>query len=144
MREVTLDHWPKVIPNDYGIRPAGPQDACFYCRQQIGEFHGSTCVCVEKRVKYTVFHGDDHVGYFTRLEPYIWNNAWCEQHKNESSYCADNAVDDIEWLDTPAAKTAIAAVQGNESCACGILWFYVHEVVDPGPIVIYREETDAA
>jgi hypothetical protein len=39
-----MDNWPLVAPNDDGIRPAGPRDACFYCRQKVGQPHKPDCV----------------------------------------------------------------------------------------------------
>ena len=30
------NNWPLVDKNDDGIRPAGRQDACFYCGQRVG------------------------------------------------------------------------------------------------------------
>lgn len=35
---------PLVAADDDGIRPAGPPDACLYCRQKVGQRHQLTCV----------------------------------------------------------------------------------------------------
>src|SRR3954465_9706799 len=83
--------WPLVAPDDPGLRPtAGKPDECFYCNRKIGSPHGPSCVVVKKRVK---------VRYTFELEidvPHDWSGDSVERHHNDSSWCADNAVNDIE------------------------------------------------
>lgn len=82
-------NWPLVDPDDHGIRPAGKPDACFYCSSVVGTEHARDCVIVTKRVK---------VRYTLEIEvdvPYAWNKEFFEFHRNESSWCADNVVDEI-------------------------------------------------
>lgn len=79
-----------VAPNDSGIRPAGPPDACFYCQSKVGEPHQSDCVIIVKTVR---------MKYIFEVEvvvPHAWDAAMCEFHRGESSWCADNAIDELE------------------------------------------------
>lgn len=87
---LTAEGWPIVALNDDGIRPAGRQDECFYCRQKVGHPHSQTCVIVQKRVRvrYT-FEVDINV-------PYAWGKEQIEFHRNDSSWCADNAIQELE------------------------------------------------
>lgn len=90
----TTDGWPLVVENDDGIRPAGNPDECLYCRQKIGQPHGSECVCVTKRVKlrYTIEIETDL--------PHSWDKDMIEFHRNESSWCTDNLIDELqEYVD---------------------------------------------
>ena len=82
--------WPLVDPHDDGIRPAGEPDACFYCQQKVGTEHKRNCVIVEKlvRLRYSI---DVDVEI-----PYSWDKNMVEFHRNESSWCANNAVDQIQ------------------------------------------------
>lgn len=82
--------FPKVVENDDGIRPAGKSDECFYCQRKIGQSHESDCVIVTKRIK---------VSYVFDIEvdvPHFWTQDDIEFHRNESSWCANNAISDIQ------------------------------------------------
>jgi hypothetical protein len=81
--------WPIVQVDDDGIRPAGQPDQCFYCRSRVGEPHGLQCVIVQKtvRVRYT-FEIDVQV-------PHHWTKEQFEFHRNDSTWCADNGLDDL-------------------------------------------------
>lgn len=131
------DTWPVVLPNDNGIRPAGPPDVCFYCRARVGEPHGATCVCVEKLVQYGVYVHGKKVGTFQRYDPHHWTFEECEFHKNQSSWCSDNALDAIVWTDEAAVVEVDATPEGE--CTCSLLKFQFEEVVDAGPFVEIRE-----
>jgi hypothetical protein len=85
-----MKDWPLVVVNDDGIRPAGPPDACFYCGRTIGQPHGQDCAVVTKRIRVRyVFELDIEV-------PHHWTEADVMFHRNESTWCADNAIDAIE------------------------------------------------
>ena len=89
-KTATEARWPQVDQNDGGIRPAGAPDACFYCGQRVGQPHGPECVCVTKRVK---------LRYTFEIEvdvPHAWGQHQIEFHRNEGSWCANNAISDIE------------------------------------------------
>lgn len=94
MTEPTIAIWPLVDPKDDGIRPAGPPDACFYCRREVGQEHARDCVIVEKLVELRVFREDKEIGTWTLYDPYHWDGWNSEFHKNESSWCAGNFLDE--------------------------------------------------
>lgn len=82
--------WPLVDAKDDGIRPAGPPDECFYCRRKVGEPHGAECVIVTKRVRVRyIFEIDIDV-------PHFWDEHTLLFHRNDSTWCADNAIAQIE------------------------------------------------
>lgn len=84
------EFWPTVVPNDSGIRPAGPADECLYCRSKIGDLHARDCVVVHKKVKVRYEYEID-------IEvPYFWTKEDIEFHRNDSSWCASNSVNDIK------------------------------------------------
>jgi hypothetical protein len=83
------DGWPLVDQNDDGIRPAGKPDQCFYCSKLVGQPHQHDCVIVTKRVK---------VRYTYELEievPHSWTKENVEFQLNDSSWCADNGIEDL-------------------------------------------------
>ncbi|HYE20102.1 MAG TPA: hypothetical protein VEA69_16760 [Tepidisphaeraceae bacterium] len=113
--------WPLVLPNDDGIRPAGPPDECFYCRQKVGTPHGPTCVCVTRRVK---------VRYTFEIEidvPHHWDDDHVHFHRNESSWCATNGLDDV--------TNFVDRQQGANGCVCPWFKCEVVEEVDGTPRV---------
>ena len=101
------------------------------------------CVIVEKliemRVLVTLSDGTKHQGLWQFREPYSWDAAMSEFHKNESSWCAGNFLGEREsgsviW-EGPAPWDALVAL-GEDSCLCDILCFEFVRVVDATP---YRE-----
>lgn len=136
--------WPMVLPNDDGIRPISGPDQCCYCHQKIGEAHGADCVCVEKLVRYDVLFNGIKIGAFSRYDPHSWDKHQCDFHKNESSWCTDNAVDAIVWMDTPMADDArdLLETLTDEQCSCSFLHFQFSEIVDNGPFVEMREDAN--
>lgn len=81
-----------VAPDDDGIRPAGKPDKCFYCGRKVGKYHRLDCVTIMRpvRVKYTF----DAV----HLVPQSWGKRAIEVHLNETSWCADNAMIELEEI----------------------------------------------
>lgn len=71
-------------------RPAGNQDKCFYCKRKVGEKHGDTCVLVRKKVtvRATIT--------YQVVVPASWEKDDVEFHRNESSWCADNMISDLD------------------------------------------------
>lgn len=139
---VKTDGWPVVLPNDNGIRPAGPPDECFYCQNKVGQAHGPRCVVVEKKVKYEVrlAQGNTKVGTFERPDPHFWSPEDCESHKNLSSWCKSNALDHIDWcIDNPQLLFEAFKADSDSDCACGWLTFVFDSVVDEGPLVELRD-----
>lgn len=82
-------HGPKLSrPED--AAPAGKPDECFYCQRPFGEAHGDECVIPQRTVvlRYTVT--------VVQSVPSNWTPHDIEFHRNESSWCADNLVGDLE------------------------------------------------
>lgn len=147
IRKGDMSETMKIEKNDPGIRPSGNPDECLYCHFKVGEMHGSECVIVLKMVEYDVLVGNwdgaeatgVKVGTFTRADPYSWSDYDCEFHKNDSSWCADNAVDEIKWLDDELSQQARQKVEScgpggmaGSQCACDLLVFkYVREFDGP-------------
>lgn len=130
-----MENWPIVLERDYGIRPAGPQDECFYCQQKVGQKHKKECVTIEKMVKYNVLVEGSIVGTFTRLDPHHWTEEDCNFHKNLGTWCASNALKEIVWNDEEQGRQIILKVEKEyDECACDLLDFEFVEVTDPGPI----------
>lgn len=104
-----------VLTDDYGIRPAGPSDACFYCQRRVGANHAPDCVCIVRSSTYGVYHEGRRIGAYTRDDPAFWTTKDCEFHKNDSSWCADNMIGD-GYEGEPLPETL-------EGCLCGCLVF---------------------
>lgn len=137
-KTVKMAEWPKVLPNDDGIRPAGPQDECLYCGSKVGELHSGECVCVSSLIELSVHANGKRVGTWRRYVPYWWTFENIEFHLNESSWCADNALGEIVWTDEEA-KTEAEAMSTEDSCCCPLLSFEFESTVDAGPFVEIRE-----
>lgn len=131
------DEWPKVLPNDDGIRPAGGPDRCFYCDSKVGQPHKNSCVCVYQKLRYRVMSDEVQVGIWDHTDPFSWEHDFCETHKNDLTWCADNALDGIVWLDTSFAKKVKEFVFGEDedNCSCNVLRFEVEMLLDAGPFI---------
>jgi hypothetical protein len=81
--------FPLVDPNDDGIRPAGKPDECLYCKRKVGQPHKHDCVIVTKlvRVRYIVELDIEVPHYYTQHD--------VEFARNDSSWCANNAIDEL-------------------------------------------------
>ena len=112
--------WPKVT--EACERPANKGGACFYCKQLIGEEHARDCVRVTRRVR---------VSYRVELEidvPHHWTDHDIDRHRNESSWCASNAIRDLEEFQ--------ARIDGGETgwgCLCEAFHCDVLRSVDDTP-----------
>jgi hypothetical protein len=112
---MTKHKWPLVVPNDDGIRTAGKPDQCLYCKSVIGQEHARDCVVVKKRVriKVTITYEVD--------EPYSWTAEQIESHRNNGSWCGNNALQEIENYTE------------QFGCLCEHAHFEVIEVTDDTP-----------
>lgn len=83
------ENWPV---GDYGIRPAGKPDECFYCNVKRGEQHKAGCVirCQTVVVRMTVEYVVDI--------PESWGAENLEFQRNEGSWCSDNGVRELQSL----------------------------------------------
>lgn len=79
-----------LVTADNGPRPAGPPDACFYCRQSIGTEHKPDCVLRQKWVRLAITFDVLHA------EPEDWDQQMIEFARNEGTWCSDNAVEMVE------------------------------------------------
>jgi hypothetical protein len=113
---MAIVNWPKVLPRDDGIRPAGPQDACFYCDRKIGEEHTRDCSTILKivRLRY-IYEVDVEV-------PYQWTRENIEFHRNMGTWCSDNSLDELE------------AEKVKAGCLCSRHTAEFMDVVDDTPI----------
>ena len=82
------------------MRPASTKEECFYCQQPIGSPHKEDCVLIKKRVKVRMI-----VEYEVEV-PNHWDQHMIEFHRNDGSWCADNALDEL------------AEVAEKEGCLC--------------------------
>ena len=71
-------------------RPANMNGRCFYCGQMIGADHREDCVLIHKKVKVRMI-----VEYEIKV-PAHWDKELIEYHRNEGSWCASNAIDELE------------------------------------------------
>jgi hypothetical protein len=146
MKIVACDSWPLVLPNDDGIRPAGPPDACFYCRRLIGNPHGPECETVLVLVRYQVKMTRDYkviTAVYEDTEPYFWGDYDGNFYRNESSWCTGNAL--IKWSDGTESGTDEYYFRAGSSCHNECLCdtdieFYGREVLDPRPHIQLRNE----
>lgn len=87
---------PEIVPprvvteDDNGIRPAGPPDACFYCRRKIGERHEEDCATVTAKGTYIVKLNGEEIGSWICEEPRSWDKDQRYFHKNLGTLCRNN------------------------------------------------------
>ena len=113
----------RFIVTEKAMGPAGPERRCFYCNQEIGAEHLSTCVLIRKKVLVRV------TIEYPIWAPSDWTTEQVEFHRNESSWCASNLIDELDALYGHNAE-------GRESCLCGKAE-YAHLADISGP---YLEE----
>ena len=141
---VACESWPVVLPDDYGIRPAGKPNQCFYCWQWVGEPHNKDCVCITKIMEYDIAanlpDGRTFLGKWRNDEPHFWGNDEMNWQRNGSAWCASNAKD-IVW-DDPLAELAIETYletigdMDGMACTCHVLSFKVSRLIDGRPHVV--------
>lgn len=140
------ESWPVVLPNDHGIRPAGRPDQCYYCMAFIGQKHGRECVTVQSLNRYDVLKDGVKVGVYDHYDPYFWDENQCNFHKNGSSWCTSNAIDDIKWTSPDVEKEIEGICNANTDegddgfvCLCGIIEFKFFKQIDEGPFVVIED-----
>lgn len=91
---------------EYGIRPAGSPDHCFYCGVERGGIHLEKCVIRERTivVQFTV--------ELVVVEPESFGPDLINFKYNEGSWCADNLADMM-------AK-AVERI-GDNGCLCPVV-----------------------
>ena len=121
--------WPVVTADDPGIRPAGLPAQCFYCKAAVGEPHGGRCVIVQKTVK---------VRYIFELDlrvPHSWTKETIEFHRNDNTWCADNAIEELQAL---IKKVDFGDGVSAGECLCDRFTCEFVGVVDETPTVTPR------
>lgn len=86
--------YPVVKKDDYGIRPAGKPDECFYCHSKVGEKHKKDCVVVCKKVKLKAT-----IEFITDV-PNDWDDEMINFKFNGSTWCVNNLIDDLHKWET--------------------------------------------
>lgn len=112
---IMKEKWPTVHERDDGIRPAGPRDQCFCCGQKIGEPHKRDCAIIDQKVR---------LRYIFEIEadvPHFWGENEILFHRNEGSWCASNAIDELDSIDK------------KEGCLCKRFKCEFVEIVDDTP-----------
>jgi hypothetical protein len=139
--------WPLVHEHDDGIRPAGNPRECFYCHSRVGQPHGPECVVVDKRIEMEVtatLPSEDRsgaseevfIGTWQLDVPHFWTPHDCEFHKNDSSWCASNLLDEREhlvWKDGDGVWAKLEPLDDEQRCLCSTLSFRFLRVVDDTP-----------
>lgn len=82
----------EFVVTSQAMRPASSKAECFYCQQAVGERHKADCVLIVKRVRLRMI-----VEYEVAM-PSHWTKEKIEFHRNESRWCADNAIDELTEL----------------------------------------------
>jgi hypothetical protein len=111
----------QVLPEDFGIRPAGPPDECFYCRRKVGYYHTEDCVVIVRDVTYGVFRNGRRMGTWVHDEPFSSDKECCEFQRNESLWCADNVTDFGRYEGDPLPEI-------EDGCLCGKVRFVVEKM----------------
>ena len=107
---------PKVLIDDDGIRPAGQPDECFYCGQKVGQPHKLDCVILTRKVKI-------RYSYEIEIEvPHSWDKDTIEFHRNDSSWCAHNSLEELEEFGDK-----------DNGCLCSYFSAEVLEIPDTAP-----------
>lgn len=100
--------WPVI--ETHGPRPAGKPNECFYCYRRLGEQHAEECVMRQRPVVVRMT-----VEYIVAV-PESWDAHSIEFHRNDGSWCADNALAELE------------SIGGVLGCLCNLIEYaYVRE-----------------
>lgn len=100
----------KHIVTEKARRPAIDRQECAFCHQPLGTEHRPDCVLTKKKIKIRMI-----VEYETDC-PASWGKEDIEFHRNESSWCADYALVELELF-------------ADEHCLCDFALFeYIQDV----------------
>lgn len=83
-------NWPV---EDFGIRPAGPSDKCFYCGELKGAVHKEGCVIRSRTVLVKAT-----IEYLIEI-PEDWDTDQIEFHRNEGNWCSNNLINELQSLE---------------------------------------------
>lgn len=72
------------------MRPASAERRCFYCHQDVGATHNDDCVLINRKVRVRLT-----IEYDIEV-PAFWDPGTIEHHRNASSWCANNALSELD------------------------------------------------
>ena len=75
------------------MRPASSKKECFYCHENIGDFHTDSCVLIRKKVLVAAT-----ITYEVSM-PKDWGGEEIEFQRNDGSWCAANIIGELEELE---------------------------------------------
>jgi hypothetical protein len=93
------------VVTEKAMRPASKTLECFYCQRALGDEHKTDCVLISKKVKVRMI-----VEYEIKV-PNHWGKEDIEFQRNEGSWCASNAMEELE------------GTFDDTSCMCGAAEF---------------------
>lgn len=97
-------------------RPISDKDECFYCHESVGQPHKEDCVLISKKVRVKMV-----VVYEVEV-PSSWTKDDIEFHRNLSSWCANNAIEEL-------SKCFVA---DDKECMCNSAEFeYIEDTSEP-------------
>ena len=103
-----------LVTPENGPRPFGSPDKCFYCGQPVGTEHKDGCVCREKLIMLRI------TMTIPVVVPASWDNETIDFKYNDSSWCGDNIIDDLQRY--------YSARTDEAPCLCGSATFeYVRD-----------------
>lgn len=70
-------------------RPRMMNGKCFYCHQDIGDYHRDICILIKKKVLVRAI-----VEYEVEV-PAFWDGEMVDFHRNLSSWCRSNIVEEL-------------------------------------------------
>lgn len=88
---------------EHGPRPAGRPDECFFCHVAVGSTHKPDCVL---RLKTVMMRYSFEIPV---LVPEFWPDETTMFHRNEGSWCANNALTELQGV-----------VETKVGCLCGV------------------------
>lgn len=111
---MNLETLNNYIVTERAKRPASDKDECFYCNQPIGSPHKFDCVLIHKKARVRMT-----VDYEVEV-PNHWGRHDIEFHRNEGTWCADNALREL------------GDVARQVGCLCAVTTFeYLEDASDP-------------
>lgn len=83
----------RFIVTEQAMRPASSERRCFYCGRDIGEEHAADCALVHRRAIVRAV-----IEYEVEI-PAHWDAQNVEFHRNGSSWCQGNMIQELEQLE---------------------------------------------
>ena len=86
----------------------------------------NSTLITERKNKYYVMLNGNKIGTLIWSDPISWDKYRCEYHKNDGTWCTNNALEDITWLNDKISKSLIKEIERLDDelcCACGLLEF---------------------